>query len=55
MSESLVAESAARIFTELADAQTELGRYDDAVQTLQTMIDMRPDLSSYSRISSRRA
>jgi tetratricopeptide (TPR) repeat protein len=25
--------------------------YDQAVQTLQTMIDMRPDLSSYSRVS----
>ena len=40
-----------RIYGVIADAQTELGRYDDAVQTLQTMIDMRPDLSSYSRIS----
>jgi tetratricopeptide (TPR) repeat protein len=40
-----------RIYGVLADAQTELGQYDDAVQTLQTMIDMRPDLSSYSRIS----
>jgi tetratricopeptide (TPR) repeat protein len=40
-----------RIYGVIADAQTELGLYDDAVQTLQTMIDMRPDLSSYSRIS----
>jgi len=40
-----------RIYGVLADAQIELGLYDDAVQTLQTMIDMRPDLSSYSRIS----
>jgi tetratricopeptide (TPR) repeat protein len=40
-----------RIYGLIADAQTELGLYDDAVQTLQTMIDMRPDLSSYSRIS----
>ncbi len=40
-----------RIYGVIADAQTELGMYDDAVQTLQTMSDMRPDLSSYSRIS----
>jgi tetratricopeptide (TPR) repeat protein len=40
-----------RVYGVIADAQTELGLYDDAVQTLQTMIDMRPDLSSYSRIS----
>jgi len=40
-----------RIYGVIADAQTELGMYDNAVQTLQTMIDMRPDLSSYSRIS----
>jgi tetratricopeptide (TPR) repeat protein len=35
----------------IADAQIELGQYDDAVTTLQTMVDLRPDLSSYSRIS----
>jgi tetratricopeptide (TPR) repeat protein len=40
-----------RIYGVIADAQTELGLYDDAVQTLQTMIDMRPDLGSYSRVS----
>jgi len=40
-----------RVYGVIADAQTELGMYDDAVATLQTMIDMRPDLSSYSRIS----
>jgi len=40
-----------RIYGVIADAQTELGLYDAAVQTLQTMIDMRPDLSSYSRVS----
>jgi tetratricopeptide (TPR) repeat protein len=40
-----------RIYGVIADAQTELGMYDEAIQTLQTMIDMRPDLSSYSRIS----
>jgi tetratricopeptide (TPR) repeat protein len=40
-----------RIYGVIADAQTELGMYDDAIQTLQKMVDMRPDLSSYSRIS----
>jgi tetratricopeptide (TPR) repeat protein len=40
-----------RIYGVIADAQVELGMYDDAIQTLQTMIDMRPDLSSYSRVS----
>src|SRR5687767_1592250 len=33
----------------IADAQVELGRYDEAIQTLQTMVDLRPDMSSYSR------
>jgi tetratricopeptide (TPR) repeat protein len=40
-----------RIYGVIADAQTELGMYDAAIETLQTMVDMRPDLSSYSRIS----
>jgi tetratricopeptide (TPR) repeat protein len=35
----------------IADAQIELGRYEEAVTTLQTMVDLRPDMSSYSRIS----
>lgn len=35
----------------IADAQIELGRYDEAIDTLQTMVDLRPDISSYSRIS----
>lgn len=35
----------------LGDAQIELGRYDDAVATIQKMVDTRPDLSSYSRVS----
>ena len=35
----------------IADGQIELGRYDEAVETLQTMVDLRPDMSSYSRIS----
>lgn len=35
----------------LVDAQVELGMYDEAIISLQKMVDLRPDLSSYSRIS----
>jgi tetratricopeptide (TPR) repeat protein len=41
----------ARVYGVIADAQIELGMYDDAVQTLQAMVDMRPDLGSFSRVS----
>ncbi len=33
------------------DGLVELGRYSEAVDALQKMVDMRPDLSSYSRVS----
>jgi tetratricopeptide (TPR) repeat protein len=33
------------------DALVELGRYDEAVTTLQQMVDLRPDLASYTRVS----
>lgn len=35
----------------IADAQIELGLYAEAVETLQTMVDLRPDMSAYARIS----
>lgn len=35
----------------MTDAHVELGQYDEAVTVLQEMIDMRPDLSSYSRMA----
>jgi tetratricopeptide (TPR) repeat protein len=35
----------------MTDAQIELGRYAEAVETLQAMVNLRPDMSSYSRIS----
>ena len=35
----------------IGDAQIELGRYDEAVATFQAMVDLRPDLASYSRVS----
>jgi tetratricopeptide (TPR) repeat protein len=41
----------ARIYGVIADAQIELGMYDQVVETLQQMVDLRPDLSSYSRIA----
>lgn len=40
-----------RVYGVIADAQIELGMYDEAVATIQKMVDMRPDLSSYSRVS----
>jgi len=35
----------------LTDAYVELGRYDEAIAAAQRMVDLRPDLSSYSRVS----
>ena len=35
----------------IGDAQVELGDYDQAVATFQQMINLRPDLSSYARVS----
>ena len=38
----------------LADAQTELGLYDEALASVQAMLDLNPDLSSYARVSYQR-
>jgi cytochrome c-type biogenesis protein CcmH/NrfG len=35
----------------VVDAQVELGRYHDAARTLQRMIDEKPNLASYARVS----
>src|SRR3954447_22759684 len=35
----------------LVDAQVERGRYDDAARSLQRMVDLKPNLSSYARVS----
>lgn len=35
----------------IGDALVELGRYDEAFDTLQAMVDLRPDLASYARVS----
>jgi len=41
----------ARVYGVIGDAQIELGRYDEAVATIQAMVDLRPDLASLSRVS----
>src|SRR5205814_1864420 len=41
----------ASVYGAIGDAQVELGRYRDAVATFQRMIDLRPDLSSWARVS----
>lgn len=46
-----ISPATARIYGVIADAQIELGRYDEAVATIQTMVDLRPDLGSYSRVA----
>ena len=43
--------SKARTLGVIADAQIELGRYDAAIATVQRMVDLRPDLSSYARVA----
>lgn len=43
--------STSRIYGIIGDALVELGRYDDALETVQQMVDLRPDLASYSRVS----
>lgn len=35
----------------IVDAQIELGMYEEAIQSVQKMVDARPDLSSFSRVS----
>jgi tetratricopeptide (TPR) repeat protein len=35
----------------IGDAQIELGRYTEAVSTIQKMVDLRPDQTSYARVS----
>nr|MDQ3372042.1 tetratricopeptide repeat protein [Actinomycetota bacterium] len=41
----------ARPYTVLVDAQIELGDYEAAGRSLQEMIDLRPNLASYARVS----
>jgi tetratricopeptide (TPR) repeat protein len=39
------------VYGVIGDAELELGRYDAAFATFQTMVDTRPDLASYARVS----
>lgn len=41
----------AQVYGIIGDAQVELGQYEAATATIQKMVDTRPDLSSYSRVS----
>ncbi|MBI5565131.1 MAG: tetratricopeptide repeat protein [Chloroflexi bacterium] len=41
----------AQVYGVIGDAQIELGLYDQAATTFQKMIDTRPDIASYSRVS----
>jgi tetratricopeptide (TPR) repeat protein len=38
-------------YAAVGDAYIELGRYDEAVDAFQKMVNLRPDLASYSRVS----
>ena len=48
---SKAAPELARPLTVIADAQIELGRYDEAGQTIQRLVDLKPALASYARVS----
>src|SRR5262245_387739 len=41
----------ARNYGVIADAEVELGRYEAAARTLQHYVDVKPELSSYARVS----
>ncbi len=46
-----LAPQVAYLYGVIGDAQTELGQYPEAVATFQQMVDLRPDLGSYARVS----
>src|SRR4029453_17205443 len=46
-----IAPGVSRIYGVIVDALVELGRYDEAERTLQHMVDLKPNLSSYARVS----
>ena len=43
-----------QVYGIIGDAQVELGQYEAAAQTIQKMVDTRPELASYSRVSYQR-
>jgi tetratricopeptide (TPR) repeat protein len=46
-----VAPQLARPLPVMADAQIELGRYRDAARTIQRLVDLKPGLAAYARVS----
>jgi tetratricopeptide (TPR) repeat protein len=46
-----VAPDLARPLTVIADAQVELGRYRDAARTIQRLVNLKPSLPAYARVS----
>ena len=46
-----LAPDSVRPLSVIVDAQVELGRYDDAARTLQTLVDRKPHLAAYARVS----
>lgn len=46
-----VAPNSAYAYGVVGDAHVELGNYDEAVDAFQKMVDLRPNLGSYSRVS----
>ncbi len=46
-----LAPGTARPYAVIVDSQVELGRYSDAARSLQRMVDLKPNLASYSRVS----
>jgi tetratricopeptide (TPR) repeat protein len=46
-----LAPATVRPYAVIVDAQIELGRYDEAERSLQRMVDLRPNLASYARVS----
>jgi tetratricopeptide (TPR) repeat protein len=46
-----VAPELARPLTVIADAQVELGRYGQAARTIQRLVDLKPSLPAYARVS----
>jgi tetratricopeptide (TPR) repeat protein len=46
-----VAPALARPYTVIADAQIELGKYGDAARSIQRLVDIKPGLPAYARVS----
>ena len=46
-----LAPSNSYVYDVITDAHVELGEYEQAIESLQHMMDIRPDLRSYSRVS----